>query len=98
MARSKTIRSGRVRDRCCYYAFDEIQLAGRVLTAAPLDERRQHLADAVNDSGVLLLQPLSGDVDDIIEAARRLKLEGLVAKRRDSRYEPGGQGRGGCEA
>jgi bifunctional non-homologous end joining protein LigD len=68
------------------------------LRAKPLDERRQQLAAVVQDSGVLLSQPLSGDVDDIIEAARRPKLEGLVAKRRDSRYEPGGQGRGGCEA
>jgi bifunctional non-homologous end joining protein LigD len=71
-----------------YYAFDVLQLDGRNLTAQPLDERRQRLAAVVHDSGVLLSQPLSGDVDDIIEAARRLKLEGLVAKRRDSRYEP----------
>jgi bifunctional non-homologous end joining protein LigD len=38
---------------------------------------------------VLLSQPLAGDVDDIIGAARRLKLEGLVAKRLGSRYTPG---------
>ena len=76
-------------ERIVYYAFDLLQLDGRDLTAKPLDERRQRLADVVHDSGVLLSQPLSGDVDDIIEAARRLKLEGLVAKRLDSRYEPG---------
>jgi bifunctional non-homologous end joining protein LigD len=38
---------------------------------------------------VLLSQPLGGELDDIIEAARRLKLEGLVAKRLGSRYEAG---------
>ena len=76
-------------ERIVFYAFDLLQLDGRDLTAKPLDERRQRLAAVVHDSGVLPSQPLSGDIDDIIEAARRLKLEGLVAKRRDSRYEPG---------
>jgi ATP-dependent DNA ligase len=56
----------------------------RVTTAG-----RQRLAAVVHDSGVLLSQPLAGELDDISEAARRLKLEGVVAKRLGSRYEPG---------
>jgi ATP-dependent DNA ligase len=76
-------------DRIVYYAFDLLQLDGRNLMARPIEERRDRLAAVVHESGVLLSQPLAGELDDIIEAARRLKLEGLVAKRLGSRYEPG---------
>jgi bifunctional non-homologous end joining protein LigD len=69
--------------------FDLLQLARRDLMAKTLEERRERLAAVVHDSGVLLSQPLAGELDGIIEAARRLKLEGLVAKRLGTRYVPG---------
>jgi bifunctional non-homologous end joining protein LigD len=38
---------------------------------------------------VFLSEPLPGSPDDIARAVRELGLEGVVAKRADSRYEPG---------
>src|SRR6266487_905983 len=72
-----------------YYAFDLLHLNGRDLMHAPLEERRAALRDAVAGSVVLLSEPLPGTPRQIEAAVRRLQLEGVVAKRRRSRYEPG---------
>jgi DNA ligase D-like protein (predicted ligase) len=72
-----------------YYAFDLLHLDGRNLMAAPLDERRSALDDVVGSSGLLMSEPLPGTATQIEAAVRRLQLEGIVAKRRRSRYEPG---------
>lgn len=72
-----------------FYAFDLLQLDGRDLTGRPLDERRALLPGVAAGSGVLLSEELSGTLPDIIAAVRELGLEGIVAKRRDSRYVPG---------
>ena len=72
-----------------YYAFDLLHLNGRDLFRVPLDDRRAALRDIVGDSGVLLSDPLPGSAQQIETAVRRLQLEGVVAKRRRSFYEPG---------
>jgi bifunctional non-homologous end joining protein LigD len=72
-----------------YYAFDVLHLEGRDLTALPLQERRSKLAAIVGQSGILISQVLKGSAAQVIEAVRGLELEGVVAKRRDSVYEPG---------
>jgi len=72
-----------------YYAFDLLNLDGQDLTKRPLEERRKKLVRVVGKSGVLLSQPLPGSVEQITEALRELGLEGVVAKRRGSRYYPG---------
>jgi bifunctional non-homologous end joining protein LigD len=72
-----------------YYAFDLLHLNGRDLLREPLDARRAALAGIVDDSGVLLSDALPGSARQIESAVRRLQLEGVVAKRRRSIYEPG---------
>jgi bifunctional non-homologous end joining protein LigD len=72
-----------------FYAFDLLHLNGRDLTRIPLDERRAALRDVVNGSGMLLSEPLPGTPDQIAAAVRRLGLEGVVAKRRQSIYTAG---------
>jgi bifunctional non-homologous end joining protein LigD len=72
-----------------YYAFDLLHVNGRDLFRVPLDDRRAALRDIVGDSGVLLSDPLPGSPPQIEAAVRRLELEGVVAKRRRSFYEPG---------
>jgi bifunctional non-homologous end joining protein LigD len=72
-----------------YYVFDVLQLNGRSLVDRPLDERRRHLPAIVTGTPVLLSEPLPGSPDDIARAVRALGLEGVVAKRADSRYEAG---------
>jgi bifunctional non-homologous end joining protein LigD len=72
-----------------YYAFDLLHLNGRDLTRMPLDERRAALAPVVERTHVLRSEPLPGTPEQIETAVRNLQLEGIVAKRRLSRYEPG---------
>jgi bifunctional non-homologous end joining protein LigD len=76
-----------------YYAFDLLQLDGRDLTAIPLDERRDLLTRLLNGSRLLRSEPLPGTPAQIEKAVRELHLEGVVAKRRNSRYEPGKRSR-----
>jgi len=72
-----------------FYAFDLLHLNGVPLLDAPLHERRASLPGVVNHSGILLSTELPGTADDVIEAVRHLGLEGVIAKRRSSRYTPG---------
>jgi len=79
-----------------YYAFDLLHLDGRDLTATPLDERRDQLANVLNGSRLGRSEPLPGTPEQIDNAIRELHLEGIVAKRRkrrNSRYEPGKRSR-----
>ena len=71
-----------------YYAFDLLHLDGRDLTALSLQERRRALEKVLRGSSVLFSAELKGDLDQIVEGVKRLDLEGVVAKRRDSKYEP----------
>lgn len=75
-----------------YYIFDVLVLNGRDVMAEPLSERRALLRDLVlpqlgepvRESAVL-----EASLADLMAAVRAQGLEGLVAKRLDSRYEPG---------
>jgi bifunctional non-homologous end joining protein LigD len=72
-----------------FYAFDMLHLDGDDLRGRPLDERRRKLAEVVKGSGILLSEPLRGTPQQIIDAVSGVGLEGIVAKRADSRYESG---------
>jgi bifunctional non-homologous end joining protein LigD len=70
-----------------FYAFDVLHLNGEDLTRLPLEARRAHLPAVVRDSGVLVSQELPGTAEQVIAAVQRLGLEGVIAKRKDSRYQ-----------
>jgi bifunctional non-homologous end joining protein LigD len=72
-----------------FYAFDLLHENGKDLTAEPLTSRRARLLEVVDESGLLLSRELPGGLPEIIEAVRAFGLEGVVAKRRNSIYEPG---------
>jgi bifunctional non-homologous end joining protein LigD len=72
-----------------YYVFDLLHLDGRDLMGAPLSERRLALARLPLPSPVLRSDPLPGTVPQIEHAVTSLGLEGVVAKRTDSKYETG---------
>ncbi len=72
-----------------FYAFDLLKLDGRDLTSLPLDQRREKLATLVRNSAVLLSEALPGTPAEIETAVRGMRLEGVVAKRAGSKYEPG---------
>jgi bifunctional non-homologous end joining protein LigD len=75
-----------------YYVFDLLILAGRDLTNEPLSVRRQlldrdvlpNLDDPIRESAIL-----DASLPALIHAVKAQGLEGLVAKRKDSRYESG---------
>jgi bifunctional non-homologous end joining protein LigD len=74
-----------------YYVFDVMVLAGRDVKADTLEARRKllernvlpKLAEPVRYAG-----ELKASLRDLIQSVKAQRLEGLVAKRRDSRYEP----------
>jgi ATP-dependent DNA ligase len=74
------------------YVFDVMVLADRDLTSEKLDRRRELLEEKILP---LLSDPirstpeLPSTLDELIHAVRVRGFEGLVAKRRDSKYEPG---------
>jgi bifunctional non-homologous end joining protein LigD len=78
-----------------YYLFDILWYDGRDLTSLPLTERRSVL-EAVMPAGEPLIQfSESYDVSavEFLEAARKLGLEGIMAKRKDSLYHAGERSR-----
>lgn len=75
-----------------FYAFDLLHLDGQSLERRTLRERRALLPQVIAGSGVLLSDALRGTASQVSEAVRSLGLEGVVAKRWNSRYAPGQRG------
>jgi bifunctional non-homologous end joining protein LigD len=75
-----------------YFVFDLMILAGRDLMRETLDKRRALLERRILPRLVEPIRyapPLDAAVPVLIQSVRAQGLEGLVAKRRDSRYESG---------
>jgi bifunctional non-homologous end joining protein LigD len=72
-----------------FYVFDVLHLNGRDLMTTPLKDRRMVLTGLTLPFPVLRSDPLPGTPAQIESAIRGLGLDGLVAKRIDSKYEPG---------
>jgi ATP-dependent DNA ligase len=75
-----------------YYVFDLMVVAGRDVRGETLDTRRELLERRVLPKltePVQYLQELDGSLRDLVASVKAQGQEGLVAKRRDSRYETG---------
>jgi DNA ligase D-like protein (predicted ligase) len=75
-----------------YYVFDVMALSGRDVKSKTLEDRRELLERHVLpklDEPVRYLGPFDAGLRDLIESVKAQGLEGLVAKRRDSQYQPG---------
>ncbi len=75
-----------------YMVFDLLRLNGEMLLGRSYDDRRALLEQLFADvPGSRLQVPpmIDGDVHTALKVAEDLRLEGVVAKRRASRYEPG---------
>jgi bifunctional non-homologous end joining protein LigD len=75
--------------RIAFHAFDVLHLNGRDLTTQPLTKRRELLAQTLGKGIIRESLELPGSADDVVNAARDAGLEGVIAKRRDSPYQPG---------
>jgi bifunctional non-homologous end joining protein LigD len=73
-----------------FYAFDLLYRDGFDLRGVMLDERRALLVSSLIPSErVRIVDAFPRDGEALYEAARLQGMEGIVAKRRDSRYETG---------
>ena len=73
-----------------YYAFDVLVHKGRDLTALPLSERRKVLRALIKPSDHVALSEVSNQTaSEMLTFVRSHGLEGIVAKRADSVYQPG---------
>ena len=75
-----------------YYVFDVLIVAGRDTMRETLDARRELLEKKVLPKlgePIRYSQELRSDLQTLIQAVKAQGLEGLVAKRRNSRYEAG---------
>jgi bifunctional non-homologous end joining protein LigD len=76
--------------RLALVVFDVLEVDGEPLVDLPLHERRRRLEGLVDvRSGAVLVSPAFDDGAALHAAASARGLEGIVAKRLDSAYEPG---------
>jgi DNA ligase D-like protein (predicted ligase) len=74
-----------------FYAFDILIDRGRSLLEVPLKTRRELLNTALSAIGdpIRLSGAFETAPTDLLRAAKEHSLEGIIAKRKDSLYEPG---------
>jgi bifunctional non-homologous end joining protein LigD len=76
------------------YVFDILWLDDRDLTGLELVQRRQILEDVITQTGPIgITLVIEQEGVQFFEAAKGLGIEGVIAKRRDSIYEPGKRSR-----
>jgi bifunctional non-homologous end joining protein LigD len=82
---------GEERPPICFYAFDLLRRDGKDLMRLPLVERKAELEKILKGAPdrILFSSSLEGETKTLLEHARKLGLEGLIGKRKDSVYEPG---------
>ena len=73
-----------------YYVFDVLEVEGEPLVDLPLIERRKRLEKLLDRRNkTVRLSEVFEDGQALFEAAKQQRLEGIVAKRADSRYAVG---------
>jgi len=76
------------------YVFDVLEVDGESLVELPLTERRKRLAKLLDKRNrTVRLSAAFDDGNALFDAAAKQKLEGLVSKKADSRYQPGKRSR-----
>ncbi len=68
------------------YIFDCLYLDGRSLVNEPLLKRKEWLADAIRSDTPYRVSEHMDDGESLFEAAKSHVLEGIMAKRKDSKY------------
>ncbi|GAB7143468.1 ATP-dependent DNA ligase [Mycobacterium riyadhense] len=87
---SFTEMQNRVRaTRIEFWAFDLLYLDGRSLLRARYRDRRRLLETLGSACDLIVPELLPGDGAEALEYSRKHDWEGVVAKRRDSSYQPG---------
>jgi bifunctional non-homologous end joining protein LigD len=84
------MQQGKPGTELVYYVFDLLELEGQPLLELPLSDRRRRLEKLLDrrNRGVRLSEAFD-DGEALFAAAQRQGLEGMIAKRADSRYAVG---------
>src|SRR5262252_4108953 len=83
-------RASHAKHLIVFYAFYVLYLNGRDLMGEPLVKRRAKLPEIIGqNSSVRFSRDLPGSAAAIVQALRAAGIEGVVAKRRGSPYQPG---------
>ncbi len=83
-------RSSHPQHRIVFYAFDALHVNGRDLMTEPLIARRAQLPKILREDPTIRLSlDLPGSTTAIVRALQAAGIEGVVAKRRNSTYQPG---------
>jgi bifunctional non-homologous end joining protein LigD len=71
-----------------FYVFDILWLEGKLLTSLPLSQRREVLKAVLPPEGgmIRISHEFNADGKVLFETARKLKLEGIIAKKASSTY------------
>jgi bifunctional non-homologous end joining protein LigD len=82
---------GEDRPPIVFYAFDLLRLNGKDLRSLPIEERKTKLEQLLKTPPGVIRYSVSftKDVQELLNRARELGLEGLIGKRIGSRYEAG---------
>ena len=86
------IERARLKHPAVCYLFDCLYLDGRPIITEPLGRRREWLADAVKKDGPYRVSEVVEDGPAFFQAVKEMGLEGLMAKQRNSTYQPGKRG------
>lgn len=82
---------GEDRPAICFYVFDLLAVENENTCGLPLEERKGRLKKllAKPPSEIRYSASLGGDVEALMEKAKKMGLEGLIGKRKESAYEAG---------
>src|ERR1041384_5224512 len=83
------IERARAKHPAVCYVFDCLYLDGRPIVNEPLMRRREWLADALRKDTVYRVSGVVDDGPAFFQAVKEMGLEGIMAKQRQSIYQPG---------
>jgi bifunctional non-homologous end joining protein LigD len=84
------MQQGKAGTPLVYYAFDVLEIEGESIVDLPLVERRKRLEKLIDKRNrTVRLSEFFDDGAALLEAAKKQQLEGIIAKRLDSRYVEG---------
>jgi DNA ligase D-like protein (predicted ligase)/DNA ligase D-like protein (predicted 3'-phosphoesterase) len=83
------IERARAKHPAVCYLFDCLYLDGRAIVNEPLTRRREWLEDAIRKNPAYRLSEAVAEGEPFFRAVKELGLEGIMAKQRNSTYQPG---------
>jgi bifunctional non-homologous end joining protein LigD len=84
------MQQGKAGTPIVYYVFDVLEIEGEPVVDLPLLERRKLLEGLLDRrSKIVRLSETFDDGQALLDAAKQQRLEGIMAKRLDSKYLPG---------